>query len=93
MAEGGQDPQHGGAMEAAEEQAEANLQQTAAFWLSRLELARGAGVGAAADAGAAAKAAAAAAEAEAAMEAKARLADRRVAASPTLHSLYTHFGW
>ena len=81
------------AMEAAEEQAEVNLQQTAAFWLSRLELARGAGVGAAADAGAAAKAAAAAAEAEAAMEAKARLADRRVAASPTLHSLYTHFGW
>ena len=75
------------AMEAAEEQAEINLQQTAAFWLSRLDEARGAGtaaaagVGAAADAGAAAKAVAAAAEAEAAMEAKARLADQRVAAS------------
>ena len=58
------------AMEAAEEQAEINLQQTAAFWLSRLDEARGAGT-------AEAKAAAA----EAAAVAKARLADRRVAAS------------
>ena len=74
------------AMEAAEEQAEINLQQTAAFWLSRLEEARGAGTaeagaGAAADAVAAAKAEAKAAAAEAAAVAKARLADRRVAAS------------
>jgi len=67
------------AMEAAEEQAEINLQQTAAFWLSRLDEARGAG--AAVGAGAAKKAVVAAAEAEAAAEAKARLADRRVAAS------------
>ena len=74
------------AMEAAEEQAEINLQQTAAFWLSRLDEARGAGTaeagaGAAADAVAAAKAEAKAAAAEAAAVAKARLADRRVAAS------------
>eukprot|EP00964_Phaeocystis_antarctica_P046407 scaffold26809_cov63-Phaeocystis_antarctica.AAC.2 len=80
------------AMETAEEQAEINLQQTAAFWLSRLDEARGAGTAAgagvgaaadagAADAGAAAKAVAAAVAAEAEAEAKARLADRRVAAS------------